>query len=82
MAAYFYWYDPDCLFIFFLPDEAMKEVRLSLDIENLTKVGCRVIKHPDACVLCVANDDCSRLPIHVNCRCKPEHFAAAFATAE
>jgi hypothetical protein len=81
MAAYFYWYDPDCLFIFFLPENALKAVEESLAIENITKVGCRVLKHPDACVLCVANDDCSRLPMHDNCRCTREYYSEAFEAA-
>lgn len=43
------------------------DVKRMLDPENIVDVGCRVLKHPDCCVLCAANNDCTRVPLHFNC---------------
>lgn len=50
------------------------DVKRMLDPENIVDVGCRVLKHPDCCVLCAANNDCTRVPLHFNCRCRTEGF--------
>lgn len=50
------------------------EVKKMLDPSNVLGTGCRVIKHPDCCLLCANNDDCDRLPMHANCRCEPEPY--------
>lgn len=68
--------DPDaaCQYSIAVSRESSDDVKKSLDIDQLMSLGCRVIKHPDCCVLCAANNDCARLPVHWNCRCKPEGF--------
>lgn len=43
------------------------EVKKTLDPKNALATGCRVAKHPDCCVLCAANNDCMRVPLHFNC---------------
>jgi hypothetical protein len=78
MAARFV-YDPaDCTFKLEIHPDQMRQIEEELDIERLTKYGCRVKKHPDCCVLCATNNDCRRVPVHVNCRCTPEPFLASF----
>jgi hypothetical protein len=68
------WDDVKCEFVVCPDEEKSREVKADLEkIRDypITGFGCKVIKHPDACILCVANDDCDRLPVHVKCRCKP-----------
>lgn len=48
-----------------------------LDPERLLRLGCRVKKRPGCCVLCAANNDCARLPMHVRCHCVPEPYFMA-----
>lgn len=73
MAAEFI--DPRCLFYVEFTRESREEVKKMLDPPNiLTGLGCRVVKHPDCCVLCAANEACERLPMHFRCRCKPEGY--------
>jgi hypothetical protein len=57
--------------------DAVAVLKAMLSPTNVLDSGCRVRKHPDACALCVANNDCSRLPVHVNCRCQPEPYLYA-----
>jgi len=64
----------DTACVFFLRVSGADEIKKMLDPEKLTKTGCRVVKHPDCCVLCAANNDCARVPLHYNCRCKPEGY--------
>lgn len=68
--------DPDaaCQYSVVVNRQSVDEVTKSLDMDVLTGLGCRVLKHPDCCVLCAANNDCARLPMHWNCRCRPEGF--------
>jgi hypothetical protein len=65
-------FDDAC--VFFTRVSQADEVMKMLDPRQITALGCRVIKHPDCCVLCAANNDCDRLPVHVRCRCKPEGY--------
>lgn len=37
------------------------------------KCECRVVKHPDACSKCRANNDCKEIPMHPKCRCVREY---------
>jgi hypothetical protein len=53
---------------------SIEAVLSELDPDRLTRAGCRVIKHPDCCVLCATNNDCRLLPRHFNCRCRPEGY--------
>jgi hypothetical protein len=72
-------YDPStCTFSVELDRDSLREVEDLFDIDRLTRYGCRVKKHPDCCVLCAANNDCRRVPLHFNCRCEPEPFLASF----
>lgn len=65
-------FDPRCFFATDVDHEAAAQVLKAPGNEGLLQTGCRVAKHPNCCVLCAANDDCARIPLHVNCRCKPE----------
>lgn len=53
-----------------------------LDPRNFMELDCRVIKHPGACLYCVENNDCNKLPIHAQCRCRPDHFLAMLDRGE
>lgn len=66
--------DAVCQYSVSVNRENSEEIKKSMDIDQLTKIACRVLKHPGCCVLCAANNDCSRLPVHWNCRCRPEGF--------
>lgn len=66
--------DPRCIYTIRVLESSAQEVFKALDPETLTKLGCRVLKHPDCCVLCAANNDCTRVPLHFRCRCKIEGF--------
>jgi hypothetical protein len=66
--------DPRCVFSSQVEPEALQEILRALDPKEITELGCRVIKQPGACALCVANDDCNKVPMHNHCRCKPEFF--------
>lgn len=68
--------DPRCMVSIEFTRESADLMKM-LDPDNLLRTGCRVIKHPDCCILCAANEDCSRLPVHINCRCKPETYLDA-----
>jgi hypothetical protein len=67
--------DPECTYI--AQVLGIDDVLDVLDPELLLDTGCRVIKHPDCCVLCAANNDCRRLPMHFRCRCRPEGYLTA-----
>lgn len=60
-------FDPRCFFSAEVDHEAAAQVVKALGSEGLLKTGCRVVKHPNCCVLCAANDDCGRIPLHVHC---------------
>lgn len=68
--------DPDaaCQYSIVVNSQSVEDVKKSLDFKVLTSLGCRVLKHPNCCVLCAANNDCARLPMHWNCRCRPEGY--------
>lgn len=67
----------DCTLSVSLDEESVAAVKgildsiPPLDRTTFSASGCRVIKHPGACALCVVNNDCSRLPVHFQCRCRP-----------
>jgi hypothetical protein len=61
---------PECLFS--TEVQGVRDALKCLDLDHLLKLGCRVIKHPNCCALCAANNDCTKIPMHVRCRCKPE----------
>lgn len=66
--------DPWCHFGVRFAAEALASLKAALDPDNALHWGCRVIKHPDCCVLCALNENCQDLPMHANCRCKPDRF--------
>jgi hypothetical protein len=70
------WIDENgvCWFSTEVPQEQKDTVKAALQPERFLEYGCRVIKEPGACIICVANDDCARIPMHVHCRCKPEFY--------
>ena len=51
-----------------------EDVKKQLDPQRLTEFDCKVIKHPDCCAPCAANNDCEKLPMHVGCRCRRDDF--------
>jgi hypothetical protein len=63
---------PECLFTAGVTPESVRDALKCLDFDDLLRLGCRVIKHPNCCALCAANNDCTKIPLHVRCRCKPE----------
>jgi hypothetical protein len=59
--------DDECTYQVWLSEASVAEIKRLLDPDYLTRAGCRVVKHPDCCVLCAMNNDCSRIPLHYNC---------------
>lgn len=59
--------DPWCHFGVRFAAEALASLKAALDPDNALHWGCRVIKHPDCCVLCALNENCQDLPMHANC---------------
>lgn len=66
--------DARCMFSAAPDQKQAEDVKRQLDPEELMSTDCRVIKHPDCCVLCAANDDCDRIPMHVMCRCQRDDY--------
>ena len=66
--------DAACLFS--VEVQGAEDAKRELHPDNVLEMGCRVIKHPDCCILCAANEDCARIPLHFNCRCVPEGYLA------
>lgn len=69
--------DGRCMLVVKWAKEGLAKVKAMLSPENVMESGCRVKKHPDCCHLCVINNDCSKLPMHVHCRCTPEPYLYA-----
>lgn len=69
------WDDPECYFPIRVVglDDALE----SINPEAFSELACRVIKRPDCCALCAANEDCRRIPLHVRCHCVPEFYVMA-----
>jgi hypothetical protein len=63
-----------CLFTAAVTAASVAAVRKLLNPKHILDHGCRVIKHPNACARCVANNDCTKIPLHPHCRCKPEMY--------
>jgi len=68
--------DPACQFSSAFSPDDVDDLMKTLDPRVLLGTGCRVLKHPKCCFLCAMNEDCSRIPLHVNCRCKPEPYVS------
>lgn len=68
------WDDARCVFSATWAADSLTALKAMLSVENVLGAGCRVKKHPACCVLCVKNNDCSRLPLHPNCRCEREPY--------
>jgi hypothetical protein len=69
--------DPRCVFSSQVEPEALREILRALDPKEITELGCRVIKQPGACALCVANDDCNKVPMHNHCFPAETHVMAS-----
>jgi hypothetical protein len=65
---------PECLFFAGVTSDSVRQVKKFLDYRKVMNLCCRVIKHPNCCVLCAANNDCTKVPMHVRCRCRPDPF--------
>lgn len=59
-----------CVVAFQMAAESVANIKKMLHALNGLDSGCRVQKHPDCCHLCEVNNDCSKVPVHVNCRCE------------
>lgn len=66
--------EDDCTYSTSMSKGDIESALREFDPDRITRSGCRVIKHPDCCVLCAANNDCRLLPLHWNCRCRPEGY--------
>lgn len=71
------WDDQRCVLSVNFARDTLPALKAMLEFGNATHAGCRVIKHPGACAICVANNDCAKIPLHVQCRCKPEPYLTA-----
>jgi hypothetical protein len=66
--------EDDCYYPIKIDPSSLAELKRLLDADHLARVGCRVVKHSDCCVLCAMNTDCTRLPMHWRCRCVAEGY--------
>lgn len=66
--------DAACLFQAAVDRSQADDIKRQMDLDQLMELGCKVVKHPDCCAPCAANNDCERLPMHIQCRCRPEGF--------
>lgn len=66
--------DPRCNFSSIVSSDDVAALLKHLDPKTLLGTGCRVLKHPNCCARCAMNEDCSRIPLHAQCRCKPEPY--------
>jgi hypothetical protein len=66
--------EDDCTYPIRVDPSTLAEVKRLIDPDHLSRAGCRVIKHPDCCVLCAMNNDCTKVPMHFRCRCKTEVY--------
>jgi hypothetical protein len=60
--------------VFYTRVSGADEIKKLLDPKNALATACRVKKHPNCCILCAANNDCTRVPLHFRCRCVPEGY--------
>lgn len=74
--------DDECTYQVWLSEASVAEIKRLLDPDYLTRAGCRVVKHPDCCVLCAMNNDCSRIPLHYNCLIGSTRVAAPVVPAD
>lgn len=70
--------DPRCNFFLSVDPRSLADTRAEMTIDNMLETCCEVIRQPDCCILCAENDDCARLPMHWNCRCKPSMYFKMF----
>lgn len=68
------WDEARCQFSVNFATDTLAALKAMLQPENFMEADCRVIKHPRCCAYCAANNDCARLPIHPQCRCRPKHY--------
>lgn len=66
--------DAACLFQAAVDKSQQNDIKKMLDLDNLMDMDCKVIKHPDCCAPCAANNDCNKLPMHIQCRCRRNDF--------
>lgn len=66
--------DPRCQVTAAVDPATVASLEELLDPKNIeSKCECRVIKHPNCCALCRANNDCKLIPMHIRCRCSQEY---------
>jgi len=73
-AAWREWVEAVCTNTTRFASDQIAAVKRMLDPKNAMEMDCRVKKHPDCCVLCALNNDCTQIPKHVRCRCEPEIY--------
>lgn len=52
--------------------DSLAAIKALLNPEKVLGTGCKVVRHPDCCLLCRENEKCENIPVHPNCRCKRE----------
>lgn len=72
--------DARCQFSVKFAEDTLVVLKKMLEPENFFESGCRVLRHPGACVICVTNNDCDKIPLHPQCRCKPDHYILALGS--
>lgn len=66
--------DAACTYQAVVDEKKADDLKRMLEPDDLMRMDCRVIKHPDCCAPCRANNDCERLPMHVQCRCRRDDY--------
>lgn len=65
--------DARCRIVTTIVQETQQMLEQLLDSSRIEQnCDCIVKKHPDACIVCRANNDCARVPVHAKCRCVKE----------
>lgn len=75
-------YDAECTYQVWLSQSTKDEIKRLLDPDFLSRAGCRVIKHPNCCILCAMNNDCTRIPLHYNCLIESTRVSAPVVSAD
>lgn len=50
--------------------DTVARLKKYLNADEALELECKVIKHPDACPACAANERCEDIPLHHWCRCR------------
>lgn len=64
------WRDAACNFSVRPVRDSLARIKNYLRSKETLELECKVIKHPNACAACVANEKCELVPLHHYCRCR------------